>query len=238
MPLRSYSAEPVQRYQWIEDEDMVVPETGYNFTLGVFKARSVKLQGASLILEGDRATLVRDEHKDRLVQMGEVAMKLEIDLRNVPATVSSTIPEKMLFFEDTETAIKALPMPFAKYLPASTTGLPGENCKCLWVARDDEWIKIDPKDPQFVVPKRKPHPLNMPPPPDGGIRPEILGKALVEVYVNYKGTVQAVWLARPVGFGVDDRVLEVAQQVGSEPPTYHGEPVGFVVLFEVDTRHF
>jgi hypothetical protein len=112
MALRSYSAEPVARYEWVNDK--LVPVAGHFFTLGAFTTQSVKLKGNRLIFEGTRGTIMRDAQRNILGRTGDAPMKLEIDLRSVPTTLQLPMLENMLFVEDTATAIAGLPMPFSK----------------------------------------------------------------------------------------------------------------------------
>ena len=94
--LRSFSAEPITQYEWVNDKFAAKPV--HLFTPSVFMTRSVKLKNSLLVFEGDRHTLVRDPGKNVLSMTGEAPMRLEIDLHNAPPGLTLPMLETMLFF--------------------------------------------------------------------------------------------------------------------------------------------
>jgi TonB family protein len=234
MALRSYSAEPVARYKWVNDKFVSVP--GHSFTLGVFTTRSVKLKGNTLIFEGTRGTLVRDAQKGLLGRTGDAPMKLEIDLRNAPTTLSSPMVETMFFFEDAAKAIAELPMPLSEMLPLNTIGVVAAKCDCTRIFDGGEWIKLASKDPQYGYPKLK---SSVEPEfPEEARKQKVSGGVVAEIYVDNTGHVGDVWIGRGVGLGLDEKAVAAARQYVFEPAMYEGRPVGTELAVEINFQIF
>jgi TonB family protein len=234
MALRSYSAEPVARYEWVADKFVSVP--GHSFTLGVFTTRSVKLKGNMLIFEGTRGTLVRDARKGLLGRTGDVPMKLEIDLRNAPTTLSSPMVETMVFFEDAAKAIAGLPMPLSEMLPLNTTGVVAAKCDCTRIFDGGQWIKLAHNDPQTSHPKLK---FSVEPKFSEEARNQkVSGGVVAEIYVDNTGHVGDVWIGRGVGLGLDEKAVAAARQYVFEPAMYEGRPVGTELAVEINFQIF
>jgi TonB family protein len=232
MGLRSYSAEAVARYEWKGDKLVAVP--GHMFTLGVFTTRSVKLKGKTLIFEGSRGTLVRDTQANRFVRMGEAPMRLEVDLHNAPAALQSATLEKMLFVGDVAEAIAGLPMPLSEMLPLNTAGVAG--CNCVRVFDGGQWIKLASKDPHFSFPK-----LTFSVEPEfteEARQKKIAGDVTVIIYINSAGHVEDIWIAIPLGSGLDEKAAMAARQYVFDPAMYEGRPVGTVLSVGISFQIF
>jgi TonB family protein len=234
MALRSFSAERVARYEWVNDKFAPVP--GHSFTLGVFTTRSVKLKSNRLIFEGIRGTLVRDAQKDLLNRTGDRSMKLEIDLRNAPTTLSLPMLENMLFFEDTATAIAGLPMPLSEMLPANANEVPKTRCDCNRAFDSGHWIRLAKNDLRFVNPKLKSS--AEPEFSEEAREKKISGEVAVVIYVNSSGRVEDVWLGDPLGSGLDENAVKAVRQYVFEPATYEGRPVGIDLVVGVNFQIF
>jgi TonB family protein len=234
MALRSYSAEPVARYEWVDDKFIPVP--GHTFTLGVFTTKSVKLKGDKLIFEGTRGTLMHDPQKNLLGRAGDTPMKLELDLHNAPTTLQSPMLEKMLFVEDDAAAIAGLPMPLSEMLPLNTTGRTPTKCGCAMIFDGGQWVKLTPKDPQYGYPKLK---FSVEPEfSEKARRQKISGEVAVEIYVDNTGHVGDVWIGRGVGLGLDEKAVAAARQYVFEPAMYQGRPVGTELSIGIDFQIF
>jgi TonB family protein len=222
MALRSYSAEAVARYEWVNDKLVLAP--GHSFTLGVFTTRSVKLKGKVLVIEGTRGTLVRDAQKNVLVRTGDATMRLEIDLHNAPTILASPMLEKMLFFEDAAKAIAGLPMPLSDVLPLDTTGGAITKCNCSRIFDGSQWVTIGRGDPEYSYPKLK---FSVEPEfSEEGRQQKVSGEVVVEIYVDNTGHVGDAWIGRALGFGLDENAVKAARQYVFEPQMYAGKPVG------------
>jgi TonB family protein len=234
MALRSYSAEAVARYQWVDGKFIPVP--GHAFTLGVFTTKSVKLKGDKLIFEGNRGTLVRDPQKNLLGRTGDTPMKLELDLHDAPTTLRSPMLEKMLFVEDAAAAIAGLPMPLSEMLPLNTTGVVATKCNCDRIFDGAQWIKLAYKDPQYGSPKLK---FSVEPEfSEEARKQKISGGVVAEIYVDNTGHVGDVWIGRGAGLGLDEKAVAAARQYVFEPAMYKGRPVGTELAIEINFQVF
>ena len=234
MALRSYSAEAVARYEWVNDK--FVPVSGHAFTLGVFTTRSVKLEGNALIFDGERGTIVRDAQKNLLGRTGVAPMKLEIDLHNAPATLALPILENMLFFEDAAKAVAGLPTPLSEMLPLNTTGVVAAKCDCTRIFDGGQWIKLAHNDPQSSYPKLK---FSVEPEFSKEARKQkISGGVVAEIYVDNTGHVGDVWIGRGAGLGLDEKAVAAARQYVFEPAMYQGRPVGTELVIEINFQVF
>jgi TonB family protein len=234
MALRSYSAEPVAKYQWVDDK--LVSVSGHAFTLGVFTTRSVKLKGNTLIFDGDRGTIVRDTQKDLLGRTGDTPMRLEIDLHNAPTTLALPALEGLLFFEDAAKAIAGLPMPLSEILPLNTTGVTAAKCGCIRIFDGGQWMKLADNDPQYSHPKLK-HSVE-PEFSEEARKKKVSGGVVVEMYVDSSGHIGDIWIGRGVGSGLDEKAVAAARQYVFEPAIYQGRPVGTELAVEVNFQVF
>ncbi len=222
MPLRSYSAAPVARYEWVDDKLVAAPS--HLFTLGAFTTRSVKLKNKTLVFEGTRGTLVRDTQKNVLVRTGDTAMKLSIDLHDAPTTLSAPMLATMLFFDDAAQAIAGLPMPLSERLPLNTARLPATKCDCSRIFAAGQWMTIGRGDPEYGFPKLKF--TTEPEFSEEARQKKVSGEVLLEIYIDDTGHVGDVWVGQPLGFGLDEKAVEAARQYVFQPQMYAGKPVG------------
>ena len=221
MALRSYSAETVARYEWVNDKLVLVP--GHSFTLGVFTTRSVKRKGNTLIFAGTRGTLVRDAEKKVLVRTGDTAMRLEIDLAKAPKTLSLPMLEKMLFFEDEAGAIAGLPMPLSEILPLNATGGATVSCNCRRIFDGNQWRTVSRGDHEYSSPRLK---SSVEPAFSEEARQhKVAGEVTLLLYVDNTGHVGDIWIGRSLGWGLDEKAVEAARQYVLEPALYAGKPV-------------
>jgi hypothetical protein len=228
MALRSYSAEPVVRYEWVNDKFVAAPT--HFFTPGMFTTRSVKLKGDVLIVEGARGTLVGDVNKKILAVMGESPTKLEIDLHNAPATLALPMLEDLLFFQDASAAVADLPIPMADMLPADAHAMPKTRCDCKRIFDGGSWIELG-KSAQVIVPRLKS--AREPEFSDEARDKKISGATAVVIFVNNTGHVEDVWLAHALGFGLDGQAFKTVRQYVFHPATYEERPVGVILTVEV-----
>jgi TonB family protein len=234
LALRSYSAEPVARYEWVGEK--LGPVRGHLFTLAIFTTKSVKLKADKLTLEGSRGTLVRDVPKNLLGRVGDAPMKLEIDLHNAPATLSLPMLEQMLFFEDAAKAIAGLPMPLSEILPLNTTGAVAAKCNCNRIFDSGQWMTIGHGDPQYGYPKLK---FSVEPEfSEEARRQKISGEVAVEIYIDSTGHVGDAWIGRGMGLGLDEKAVAAARQYVFEPAMYAGRPVGTELAVGINFQIF
>jgi TonB family protein len=220
--LRSYSAESVARYEWRGDTLVAVP--GHEFTLGEFTAKSVKVKGNVLYIQGTRGTLVRDAVKNALVQTGDTTMTLEIDLHNAPTTLQLPEMEKMLFFDDEAKAIAGLAMPLSEILPLNRTSGATVTCNCSRIFDGNQWRTISRSDHEYSFPRLK---FSREPEFSEEARQQkVAGEVTLVLYIDNTGHVGDIWIGRALGWGLDEKAVEAARQYVFEPAMYAGKAVG------------
>ena len=232
--LRSYSAEPVARYEWVNDK--LVAAAGHVFTLGIFATRSIKLKKGLLVFEGTRSVLVHDPQNNRMAMVGESPMRLEVDLHNAPAGLTWPMLEEMLFYKDGATLAAGMPEWVSGSLPADVDTAPKDRCECTRIFDRGEWIKLGRKDPQFIMPK-----LTYSVEPEfteEARKQKLAGTVSVVIYIDNTGHVGDVWLAHALGSGLDDMAAKAVRQYVFDPATYAGRPVGSVTTVGVSFQIF
>jgi TonB family protein len=235
LALRSYSAESVARYEWVDDKLVVVP--GHLFTVGVFKTRSVKLRGGVLVISGDRLTLVRDSTKNSFSLTGGDPMQLEINLHGATPAVAIPRLKEMLFVEDVNAAIAGLPAPLPEMLPfdVGSEGRPA-GCNCVWISKDGHWIEVANKDPLYAHPKVIYQ--EEPEFSEEARRAKVGGAVRLTCYVDDAGRVGDIWIARPLGYGLNEKAVRSLQHYKFAPAQYDAKAVGTALSIEINYQIF
>src|SRR5581483_2742928 len=177
-------------------------------TMGVLTIDSVKLKGHTLVIRCARHVAVRDESDKIVLYQRPSEMTIEVDLGSAdPATALPEIKES-LFYPSIELALAALPKSVQQIIPArldrtapkvkdvATAVNPVCNCAeqdCK--AGIEEFRGVVP--PKFL----------------GGVDPgyseqarkaKLNGSVNVRLIVDKSGRPTDVWVARPVGLGLDE----------------------------------
>ena len=201
-------------------------------TLGVFTTRSVKLKEGKIVFEGARATMIRDVKKNQLGLTSKTPMKIEVDLHGAdPAAVLPRL-QGMLFFPDATSAVDGLPEQVADILPFVINGAPTTSCHCVRILDSGHWIRMSLPSTKYTPPK----------PPDivqSGFTEEALktktSRSVTFVfYVSGGGRVGEIWLAKPLGAGLDEEAAIVVRKYIFNPAQVDGRPVGTMVQLNVD----
>jgi len=221
MTLRSYSADSVARYSWVDGKLEAAPVNLH--ALGVFIPQSVTLIKNNLLaIEG--STLIVDSKTGQPKQAGQSFMKIEVDLHGAdPAVVLPKIQE-MLFFPDLAQAIAALPESVAGSLPIHPGGASAEKDDYDHFFDAGHWIKIEKHPSQLsnpvlvdsVVAKYTPDARQW----------FISGSVSLLIYVDETGKVGEIWLTQPLGYGLDQSAAKSLKQYVFKPAQYAGHPVG------------
>lgn len=230
--LRSYAAVPVANYSWDNGKLITEPVTVHTF--GVFATRSVKLKDGKLIIEGRRATMVRNTKTNAPELNDATPMRLTVDMHG--ADVSTVLPalQEMMFFSDVQGVLAGLPQQIANTLdisPASKT-----SCKCKWIFDGSKWLRVDAPTSRFVAPK-----VLFSTEPDFSEKArqkKISGNVPMFIYVSETGHVTDIWLASSAGYGLDEKAEEAARQYVFKPATYDGKPVKTMLNLEMNFQVF
>jgi len=223
--LRSYSADPVAKYMWLDGK--LLPGTVGLHGLKVFFPDTVRVKGKEILIEGQGSTLVRDNGK--IAPMGKTPMRLEIDLQGAnPATVFPEL-QTALFFPSLKAALDGVPDFVSDMLPFSSDGIYHSTCHCGFILQDGKWSKIGVNDPKLVPPKfikmASNSGLNQ-----KGIDEKVSGTISLIYSISEFGTVDQIWLAKPLAPDLDESAAKSGHDNVFHPATYDGKPVGTVLL--------
>ncbi|HEU5339953.1 energy transducer TonB [Edaphobacter sp.] len=234
LALRNYAADPSASYVW--NNGTLVAEPVAFYTFGVFTTKSVKLKRDTLIIEGTRATIVRDRKTGAWELDHQTPMKLKVDLHGTDQ--STVVPElqNMMFFPDVQTALAGLPAQIAGTLNTSSDSQ--TPCKCQWIdaSNKGDWLRVDFPSPRLVVPK-----LLYSVEPDFSAEArqnKVSGNVKLFIDVSATGHVNDIWLARGFGYGLDEAAEKAARQYVFKPATYDGKPVKTVVDVQINFQTF
>jgi TonB family protein len=233
--LRSYSADKVVHYAWVDGGLVNAPPRVH--TLGVFVPGGVKEKGQKLVISGSRATLIRDAKSSKLGLAGRSAMEIEIDLNG--ADTANVLPQlhDALFFPDVAQAIAGLPERLARVTPATVPlQVSVDPCHCQQVLRDGEWVKVPEHDSKFKWPTlmHKEDPNYSDEAKDAKVNGEVRFMMLVDA----KGLPTDLWLMVSQGYGLDEAAAVAVQKYRFNPARYDNQPVGVELGIEVNFQTF
>jgi TonB family protein len=232
--LRSYSADAVARYQWV-DGKLVAGPVGLH-TLGIFVPDSVRLKGGKILVEGLRSTIVRDSAKNSLEMSGGSPMRIEIDLRGTDPAVVLPQLANQLFFPSTKDAMDGLPTQLAEALPWVAAGGTARVCDCTWVFEDGQWTRLGAKDPTVTATVLT-HSVE-PEFSEEARRQKASGSSTFIFRVTDTGLVENIWLVKAVGLGLDEKAGEAVRQYVFKPAQHNGRAVGSELMVQVDFQMF
>lgn len=229
--LRTYSADPVVKYNWIDGK--LLPDVVTLHGLDAFFIDTVRQKGSKILIEGQSETLVRAGGK--LAPMGRVPTRLEIDLQNTdPAKVFPQL-QAALFFPNLQAAMDELPDFVKDMLPFPSDGKFQSTCHCTHIHQDGKWITLNEGDSKLTSPV----PLNAAPNPEFNqmaLDAKVSGALTLILYVSERGRVEEVWVGKPLGSGLDENAAKASRAINFRPATYDGKPVGVVLLQTISTN--
>ena len=235
--IRDFVADRVIRYVWAGDHLEHQPTR--MFTFGVFVADSIKVHESHGVadevrIEGKRWMLrkVDPAAPDGLSEQSSKVV-FDVDLRGADAATINGL-RTVLFFPDVDAALGAVPPQFVRLIGLKK---PGVNMSGGW--KPGRWLKVG--DTWQLVQGPVPSPRMI-----GHVDPEFSeearskkfgGNVLIAVAYNAEGTVDAAWLLRPLGYGLDEKALEVGLKYRFDQQ-WQGQPVGSVLAVEVNFQIF
>jgi Gram-negative bacterial TonB protein C-terminal len=232
MTLRSFSADPVARYTWTDGKLIAQPSEFHSF--GAFATQSVKLEQNAIVLEGQRATLVRDDKNKQLALVVSVPMKLEIDLQGADPTTVLPNLQQLLFYPDLKTAVLGLPIGVGEYLLRNLLAVPKSNASSNGERIFDggSWVQITLPNPAYkrvkLVTSVEPEVTTE------ARRKKVSGSVRIMFFVPpTTGRPEDIWLIVPFGLGMDENAERAVQQYVFKPAQYNGRPVGTELMLQV-----
>ncbi|WP_176441644.1 energy transducer TonB [Granulicella rosea] len=224
LELRSYSADAVANYTWADGKLAVTAPHGQ--TLGEFSTKSVRFKKGHLIVEGIRNVLVYDKKSSTFTPAAPIEMRLEIELGAAdPATVFPALQDA-LFYPDRAAGLAGLPNWIRGFYGITTPRVETGS-----QAADSDPVSIDPKTPGVTAPKLS---LSVPPEStEAANRENIHGHVGVVFQVSPAGKPDALWLLRPLGYGLDQKALDAVRKYQFKPAEKDGKPVRVTLAIEV-----
>jgi TonB family protein len=223
--LRSYSADQAAKYTWFGDK--LVPRPVELHGIRAFFTDSVQKKGSKIVIEGQSSTLVRVG--PRLAPMGKVPARLEIDLQGADAAAVFPKLQEAVFFPSLSVALQNLPDNVSDMLPFPSEGKFQSACHCSHVLQEGKWVKVDGGSTTLTAPT--------PVKADDtsgldqkGIDAKASGTVTLVFSVSEFGRVDEVWVAKPLGSGLDEAAAKLVRESTFNPATLDGKPVGAVLM--------
>jgi hypothetical protein len=223
--LRNYSADQVVKYTWFDGK--LVPGPVDLHGIRAFFADTVRQKGGKILIEGQGETLVRVGPK--LAPMGKLPMRLEIDLQGEDA--ASVLPklQAAIFFPSLQAALQSLPDSVSDMLPFSSDGKFQSTCHCIHVFENGKWIKLEENDPKLTPPGVVKEAEN-PGLDQKAIDSKVSGSLTLVFSISETGGVDEVWIAKPLGAGLDEMAAKSLRESLFRPGRLDGKPVGTVLI--------
>jgi hypothetical protein len=226
--LRSYSADRVTKLTYVDGKIYATP---FMHGLAAFLSDTVQQKGNKVLIDGQSESMVMDNGKVRL--MGQIPMRIEVDLQDTKPEVAYPQLQALLFFPTMKEALASLPEYVADILPFPTDGkVPPPACHCIHVFQNGKWIQVASDDPKFKPPLTIKENSN-PALPQMAIDQKVSGIIVFLYVITDVGRVNEIWLARPLGADMDESAAKTGHADTFKPATLDGKPVGSVLLHPV-----
>jgi hypothetical protein len=228
--LRGYPADAVATYTWFDGK--LVPDTVLMHGIGAFIPDTVRQKGSKVLIEGQFETLVRAKDKTnpsivKIAPMGQLPMRIEIDLQKAsPATVLPQL-QALLFFPSLGEALKSLPEYVADMLPFPIDSKLDPACHCVHILQAGKWIQVDGSKPN-IAPPAFTKIVDNPALQQMAIDAKISGTITFIYQVSDAGRVDELWLAKPLSSALDESAAKTSRDNMFKPATLDGKPVGTV----------
>jgi len=229
MLIRDFLADTQIHYEWQGGQLQHDPEK--LFTLGVFTADSVKVHAShgtvdGVLIKGTRRTLLKQDltAADALSVYSDKVL-FDVDLRGADKAAVGQLAA-LLFFPDVDSAVRAVPPQFMQFLRFRRTS--GK-----WVSVAGKWQRADgPVSNPRVVSTAEPQFS------EEARREKVSGNVLIAIAMTAEGGVEAEWLVRPLGYGLDEKAFETVSKYRFGPVTMGGQTVGSMMAIEVNFQIF
>ena len=235
--IRDFVADTVIRYSWAGNH--LEHQSTRFLTFGVFVAESIKVHQSHGVadevkIEGKRWVL-RKVDPAAPDGLSEQATKVvfDVDLRGADAATISGL-RTVLFFPDIDSALEAVPPQFVRLIGIRK---PGVNMSGGW--RPGRWLKVESKWQLVQGPVAAPRVLHSAEPEfsEEARAKRIGGNVMIALAFNGEGTVDAAWVLRPLGYGLDQKAMEAGVKYRFDQQ-WQGQPVGSVLAVEVNFQIF
>lgn len=233
--LRNFSGETKVHGTWMGSDFQLDAPKWQSF--GVLQVRSVKMRGEQIRLQCDRHVVLYNEANGLArYPIGE-SVEISIDFHGADATQTLPKLREAIFYSSPSDALAGVPKPLQKMVPAHANSASRNDgitkpCDC---STDDPCATakgaagylfpraIQTPDPEFSEEAR---------------RRKINGEIVTAFMVDETGHVHDVWIARPLGYGLDEEAAKTVQAYVFKPATCHGNPVSVPLAAEINFQIF
>jgi hypothetical protein len=223
--LLSYSADPVVRFTYVDGKLLQDPIILHG--LGVFTTDTVRQKGSKVLIEGQFASLVRSGGSIHLTET--LPMQIEVELQGTKPAVVIPQLQALLFFPSLGAALKGLPEYVSDFLPFPVDAKLQPACHCVRVFQDGKWVQVEWNDPKLKPPAFSKMATN-PALDQMAIDAKISGTLTLIYFVSEEGRVADIWLAKPLGAGLNESAAKTGRDNVLQPATLDGKPVGSVLI--------
>jgi len=209
----------VAKYTWFDGK--VIPGPIDLHGIRAFLTDTVQKKGSRIVIRGQSSTLVRVGAK--LVPMGKIPARLEIDLQGPDASTVFPKLQEALFFPSLAVALQSLPEYVSDLLPYSRDGRFESKCHCSYIFQDGKWVGLEANDHKLRLPA-------MLKAAETPVFDQVSGTLALIFSVSDVGRVEEVWVAAPLASGVDESKAKSLRESTFNPATLDGKPVGAVLI--------
>lgn len=207
-------------------------------TFGVLQVRSVKLKGEQVKLECERHVVLWNQANTLVRYAVGDSVEISVDLRDGDAAQLLPKLRDALFYSSNADALNAIPKPLQRMVPAHVNQSLGSSdgttkpCDCsehdpCASAKGAQGYAfprvVYTPDPEFSDEARK---------------RKINGNVVTAFMVDETGHVHDLWIARPVGYGLDEKAANAVLQYRFNAATCHGTPISVPLGAEVNFQIF
>lgn len=234
--LRNFSGETTVHAVWTGN-DFALDAPKWR-TFAVVEVRSVKMKGEQIELDGDRHVMLwNDANKLAQYAVGD-PVEISVDLHGGDAAQILPRLRDAIFFTSIEDGLAEVPKPLRTMVPGHADQLvphPASGSKRCDCSEAGPCATV--KGAQgFVLPKAV-HTANARFSDEGRSR-KISGDVVTAFVVDEAGHVRDVWVARPLGYGMDNEAAKAVLSFVFQPASCHGTPISMPLTILTNFRTF
>jgi TonB family protein len=209
-------------------------------TMGVLTVESIKLKREKLTLKCVRHVAVRDETDKVVLYAQPSTIDIEVNLNGAdPAEVLPKLKDA-LFYPSISDALAAIPKELQNMIPAridkslapANGGFKILKPLCDCVDRDKPACVATHRPMDGMIPPKYLHSQD-PRYSDDARNAKLGGLVDVRLRVDANGHPTDLWVARPLGMGLDEEAAKSVLTYAFKPATCHGTPVSVFLAVEV-----
>lgn len=236
--LRNFSDELKVRAVWTGTT--IGLDTPRWYTFGLLEVNSVKMKGPQITLDCNRRVLVWNQQHSLAPYAIVDPVQISVDLRDGNAAQILPQLRDQLFYSSTADALDAIPKLLRKQIPSHIPGtlnaVQPRPLSCDCGEKETDSCVGNMKAAGIVPPKI----VHAPDPEfsEEARRKKLNGHVITAFVVDESGHTSDVWIAQPLGEGLDQKAAEAVLGYVFQPATCNGRPVGTPLGSEINFRIF